>query len=62
MFHYCKNLVDISPLINWNVSNSTTFESMFEGCSKLEDISPLKNFGMYQNRPYFVECLKVVVY
>jgi hypothetical protein len=44
MFMECEKLVDLSPIQNWNVSNSTSFECMFMRCRNLVDISPLINW------------------
>ena len=46
MFAFCNSLVDLSPLKDWNVSNSTNFSFMFGNCNNLVDISPLQNWNV----------------
>lgn len=44
MFEYRQDLVDISPLQNWDTSNVVSMENMFSKCISLIDISPLQNW------------------
>lgn len=40
-FSGCHKLVDISALVDWDTSNVTTLEGLFNHCYELADITPL---------------------
>ena len=44
MFLYC-GVTDVTPLANWDMSNVTSTERMFEQCPNLSDITPLANWN-----------------
>ena len=48
-FAFCKNLEDINPLENIDVSECNNFSCMFLNCSKLTDISALKKWHVNEN-------------
>ena len=62
MFASCYDLVDISPLKNWNVSNVTIFDGMFFNCHNLEDITSLKDWDVSNSTGFssmFFNCNKL---
>ena len=46
MFEGCNNLVDISGLEEWNVSNVSNMRGLFNRCKKLSDLSALKDWDV----------------
>ncbi len=46
MFYNCKNLIEISSLINWNTSNVTMISNMFYLCSNITNINALKKWNV----------------
>ena len=46
-FSYDDNIVDFSPLLNWNVSNVTDMRCLFEVCTKMESILHVANWNVY---------------
>ena len=44
MFEGCENLVEISSLAEWDVSNVENAEYMFSNCRLINDFSPLDNW------------------
>ena len=45
MFFNCKNLVDISPLKNWDISNVKSTLRMFSNCISLTNITTLQSWN-----------------
>ncbi len=45
-FSNCRNLTDLTPLINWDVSKVTNIREMFASNTSLTDISPLANWNV----------------
>ena len=46
MFEGCSNLISISPLAGWYVSNGITLDAMFKDCSSLTSINALSNWDV----------------
>lgn len=51
-FAHCNNLVDVSPIENWNLTfhNNMNFTAMFYGCSKIKKID-LSNWDIMNGDP-----------
>ena len=45
-FKDCENLLNISGLTNWDVSNVTNMEYMFSNCNNITNLSPLANWNV----------------
>ena len=62
MFSECDNLIDISPLKNWDVSNGQYFRCMFSKCSNLTTVSGIINWNLSnakQINAMFEKCEKM---
>lgn len=53
MFTDCKSLISINGLSNWNTSNVTSFNNMFQGCVSLETID-LTSFDTSKGIDFFM--------
>lgn len=68
MFYKCSNLTNISALSNWNTSNVTNMQYMFNSFGSLTDSSPINDWNissstnftkMFYNTPSHPEFTKV---
>ena len=47
LFYDCKQLQDITPLANWDVSNVKNMSCMFYNCQLLQDITALTDWNVF---------------
>ena len=65
MFERCTSLEDLSPWVNWDVSNVKYMEGIFNGCSGLVDLSCLNEWGvsnMENMKDIFKNCNSIEKY
>lgn len=62
MFYQCENIMDISPLENWDVNKVKNMNNLFAKCMSLQSINALKNWkvdNVIDMRYMFLDCINI---